>query len=48
MCDTVERGMEFKEFIMNYTMNDYVSRKVVGKEGVSYHIQLIINLESNL
>ena len=36
---------EWREFIMNSTISDYVSRKVVGREGVLYHIRLIVNLE---
>ena len=44
MCDAIKRGME--EFILNSTMSDYVSRWIVGREEVSYHIKLIVNLES--
>ena len=32
------------EFILNSVMSDYVSRKVVRKEGLSYHIRLIVTL----
>ena len=39
MCDAIERRI--REFIMNSVMSYYVSRRVVGKEGVSYHIRLI-------
>ena len=38
---------EWREFIMNLIMSDYVSRRTVGKEGISYHIRLIVNLKSN-
>ena len=41
-CDAIERRI--REFIMNSIISDYVSRKVVGKEGVSYHIRLIVDL----
>ena len=30
--------------MLNSTGSDYVSRKVVGIEGVSYHIRLIVTL----
>ena len=29
---------------MNSTSSDYVSRRIVGREGVSYHIRLIVTL----
>ena len=32
---------------MNFTMSDLVSRRVVDREGVLYHIKLIVNLELN-
>ena len=39
----LQRG-EWKEFMLNSTRSDYVSRKVMGIEGVSYHIRLIVTL----
>ena len=33
------------KFIMNSTMSDMASRRAIGRERVSYHIRLIINLE---
>ena len=38
---------EWREFILNSIMSDYISRRVMGREGVSYHIRLIVNLESD-
>ena len=32
---------------MNLVMSDYVSKSVVDRKRVSYHIKLIINLKSN-
>ena len=32
---------------MNFTMSDWVSRRSMGREGVSYHIKLIVNFESD-
>ena len=32
---------------MTSTMSNYILRRVVGREGVSYHIRLIVNLESD-
>ena len=33
-------------FILNFIISDYISKRVVGREGVSYHIRLIVNLVS--
>ena len=30
---------------MNSTRSNYVSRRVVGREGVSYYVRLIVNIE---
>ena len=36
---------EWREFIMKSTMSDWVLRRVVSREEVSYHIRLIVNFE---
>ena len=38
---------ELREIALNSTINDYVSRRIMGREEVSYHIRLIVNLESD-
>ena len=35
---------EWREFILNSIMSDQVSKRVVGREGVLYHIRLVVNL----
>ena len=44
MCEALERGMEEVCSAFHYELLGF--KRVVGREGVSYHIRLIINLES--